>query len=53
MASIIKSNNTIILQGSMVSYPDNKIKNDVNGTKIISEAKNYTQVVFQNYSDNF
>ena len=52
MASIIKSNNNLILKGSDI-YISNGFNNTEIGRKIITEAKKYSQVVFQNYSDNF
>ena len=52
MASIIKVNNFIVLRGSNI-YNSTGLNNTIIGDKIITEAKKYTQVVFQNYSDNF
>ena len=52
MASIIKLNNSLVLRGSNI-YNSTGLNNTIVGNKIITEAKNYTQVVFQNYSDNF
>ena len=52
MASIIKLNNNLVLKGSKL-YNSQGINITDEGTKIITDAKKYSQVVFQNYSQNF
>ena len=52
MASIIKLNNNLVLKGSKL-YNSQGINITEEGTQIITEAKKYSQVVFQNYSQNF
>ena len=52
MASIIKLNNNLVLKGSYL-YNTKGINITEVGSKILTDAKKYSQVVFQNYSDNF